>query len=341
VQSRFCAAVLAGLLASGLLAGFSYQAKAGPALVIDGQSGLVIYAEDADMPWHPASLTKLMTAYLAFSAIRDGKLALEDSITCSQHALEQPPSKIGLPVGATMSVELALKALIVKSANDVAIMLAEKVGGSEPAFVEMMNQTAQRLGMRQTRFQNANGLPNPDQVTTARDMALLAQALIKEFPQHAYLYSLPSFKIGNRFMRSHNSLLRTFEGADGMKTGFICASGYNVVASARRGDKQIVAVVLGERSSSARTIRAASLIQHGFDTYAWKALFSTPLNQMELDASAPTAPGNLQSVVCQPRRVYTKKQLRKIVQKRQAAAAAAEKKPAAAPAAQPKPAAAN
>jgi D-alanyl-D-alanine carboxypeptidase len=326
LQRRLCAAALACFLAA-----FSGNAMAGPALVIEAQSGLVIYAEDADAPWHPASLTKLMTAYVTFQAIRDGRLSLEDNITCSQHALSQPPSKIGLPVGAEMSVDLALKALIVKSANDVAIMLAEKVAGSEAAFVEMMNQTAQRLGMSQTRFFNANGLPHPEQVTTARDMALLAQALIKEFPQHAYLYSLPSFKIGNRFMRSHNSLLRTFEGADGMKTGFICASGYNVVASAKRGDRQIVAVVLGERSNAARTVRAASLIQHGFDTYAWKSLFSTALDQMAIDADAPRAPGNLQSVVCQPARHYTKKDLRKLTRKPKQVAASgsngAEKKP--------------
>ncbi len=333
MRRQFCAAALALLLTGFSFTGFSRRAEAGPALVIDAQSGIVIYAEDADAPWHPASLTKLMTAYVTFQAIRDGKLSLEDSITCSQHALEQPPSKIGLPVGATLDVDLALKALIVKSANDIAIMLAEKVGGSEPAFVEMMNQTAQRLGMTQTHFFNANGLPNDGQVTSARDMAILAQALIKEFPQYAYLYSLPSFKIGKRFLRSHNSLLRTFEGADGMKTGFICASGYNVVASARRGDRQIIAVVLGERSSSARTVRAAALIQHGFDTYPWKALFSTPLDQVAVDSS-PREPGNLQSVVCQPRRAYSKQELRKLVRKKQqAAAATAEKKTPKAPAA--------
>jgi D-alanyl-D-alanine carboxypeptidase len=190
--------------------------------------------------------------------------------------------------------------------------------------------------MTQSRFFNANGLPHPEQVTTARDMALLAQALLREFPQHSYLYSLPAFKIGKRFMRSHNSLLRTFEGANGMKTGFICASGYNVVASAKRGDQQILAVVLGERSNSARTIRAASLIQHGFDTIGWKTLFSTALDQMAVDATAPRAPGNLQSVVCQPTRVYTKRNLRKLTRKpKQVAAsgtgagASAEKKPAA------------
>jgi len=302
--------------------------------VIEPQTGLVIYAEDADASWHPASLTKLMTAYVTFEAIRDGRLSMEDSVVCSEHALSQPPSKIGLPVGSELKVELALQALIIKSANDVAVMLAEKVAGSEAAFVEKMNATAQRLGMKNTRFFNANGLPHPEQVTTARDMALLGQALLREFPQHAYLYSLPAFKVGNRFMRSHNSLLRTFEGADGMKTGFICASGYNVVASARRGDRQILAVVLGERSNAARTVRAASLIQHGFDIYSWKTLFSTTLSQMELDPAAGGMPTNLQTVVCQPRRVYTKQELRKLTRKpkKQAAAApaapGAEKKPA-------------
>jgi D-alanyl-D-alanine carboxypeptidase len=332
LQRRFLTGAVACLLAC-----LSTTAKAGPALVIEAQTGLVIYSEDADASWHPASLTKLMTAYITFSAIRDGRLSLEDNIVCSQHALSQPPSKIGMPVGAQMSVDLALKALIIKSANDVAVMLAEKVAGNEPAFVEMMNQTAQRLGMSQSLFFNANGLPHPDQVTTARDMALLAQALLREFPQYSYLYSLPSFKVGKRNLRSHNSLLRTFEGADGMKTGFICASGYNVVASAKRGDRQIVAVVLGERSNSARTIRAASLIQHGFDTLGWKSMFSTALDQVAIDAGASRAPGNLQSVVCLPKRVYTKKNLRKLTRKPKQVTAAApesgagEKKPNANP----------
>ena len=195
--------------------------------------------------WHPASLTKLMTAYLTFEALRDGKLSLEDKITCSEHALSQPPSKIGLPVGGEMTVDLALKALIVKSANDVAVMLAERIAGSEDAFVEKMNETAKRLGMSQTHFFNANGLPNDGQVTTARDMAILGRTLLKEFPQHADLYSMPSFKMGKRTLRSHNGLLKTFEGADGMKTGFICASGYNVVASAKRDGRRMLAVVLG------------------------------------------------------------------------------------------------
>jgi len=321
LQRRLSLAALAFLLVLSPAA-----VPAGPALVIEPQSGLVLYSEDADTPWHPASLTKLMTAYLTFEAIRDGKLALEDNVVCSQHALEQPPSKIGLPAGGQMTVDMALKALIVKSANDVAVMLAEKVAGTEEAFVERMNATAQRLGMTQTRFFNANGLPNPSQVTTARDLAILARMLLKEFPQHAYLYSIPTVKFGKRFLRTHNSLLNTFEGADGMKTGFICASGYNVVASARRGDRQIVAVVLGERSGAARADRAASLLEHGFDKYLWKTMFSTTVDQMERDKVAETAtPGDLNSIVCQHRRAYTKKQLRKLVKKKQQTAAKAKK----------------
>jgi D-alanyl-D-alanine carboxypeptidase len=300
---------------------------AGPAMVIEPDSGLVIYAEEADRPWHPASLTKLMTAYLTFEALRDGKLALEDKIKCSEHALSQPPSKIGLPVGGEMTVDLALKALIIKSANDVAVMLAERISGSELAFVERMNETAKRIGMSQTTFFNANGLPNDQQVTTARDMATLGRTLFKEFPEHADLYSMPSFKIGKRTLRSHNGLLRTFEGADGMKTGFICASGYNVVASAKRDGRRMLAVVLGAESGGARSAKAAQLIQHGFDFYAWKEMFSTKIDQMELDATVEKTPGDLKMVVCKPRPVSRRKRAR-VKAKTKAAAPAAVKKAA-------------
>jgi D-alanyl-D-alanine carboxypeptidase len=269
-----------------------------------------------------------MTAYITFEALRDGKLAVEDKIKCSEHALSQPPSKIGLPVGGEMSVELALKALIIKSANDVAVMLAERISGSEAAFVERMNATAKRLGMSQTQFFNANGLPHDQQVTTARDMAILGSALLKEFPQHAELYSMASFKLGKRTLRSHNKLLKIFEGADGMKTGFICASGFNVVATAKREGRQILAVVLGAESSGARTARAAQLIQHGFDYYDWKTLLSVKLDQMAIDETADKLPADLRPVVCKPRPVARRKKARPKA-KAKAAAAAAEKKAAA------------
>lgn len=282
-------------------------ASARPALVFDADKGTVLYAEDPDQLWHPASITKLLTAYLVFEAIKAGKLTLQDKVIATKNSQAEPPSKIGLPVGAEMSVSLALKALIVKSANDVAVMLGEKVSGSEQAFVDLMNATARRLGMSRSYFVNPNGLPDARQVTTARDMARLSRALIHEYPEYDYLFSLPSLKIGKRFMRSHNSLLRTFEGADGMKTGFICASGYNVVASATRNGVRLVAVVLGSRSGAKRKVRAAELLEHGFRRYDWKALFAPKLDAMVINASLTDGPPNLRPHVCRVRKARRKK----------------------------------
>lgn len=262
-------------------------AVAGPALLFEATSGKVLYAEDVDNLWHPASLTKIMTAYITFEALRDGKLKPDDKVVCSEASAKEPPSKIGLPIGAEMSVELALKALIVKSANDVAVMLAEKVGGNIENFVARMNATAQRLGMTRTRFVNPNGLPADEQVTTARDLAKLSRAIVKDFPQYADLWSMPYFKIGKRRLASHNSLLRSFDGADGLKTGFICDSGYNVVASATRDGTRLMAVVLGEPSSNDRAIRAASLLEHGFQHYGWKTFFDpTDIDNLPMDKDA-------------------------------------------------------
>ncbi|MEW5963261.1 MAG: D-alanyl-D-alanine carboxypeptidase family protein, partial [Pseudomonadota bacterium] len=271
-------------VALGLLAA---PASAGPALLFDGASGKVLYHEDQDHQWYPASLTKIMTAYLTFEAIKSGRLALDSKIVCSETANLQPPSKVGLPVGAEMTVELGLKALIVKSANDVAVMLAEAVAGSEAAFVERMNATASRLGMTRTHFANPNGLPAPDQVTTARDLAKLSMAVLRDFPEHAHYWSMPNVQIGKLRLGTHNSLLKTFEGADGLKTGFICDSGFNVVASATRDGTRLMAVVLGEPTGHDRSLRAASLLEHGFQQYGWKTLFSsTSVDNLPLDADA-------------------------------------------------------
>ena len=248
---------------------------AGPALLFDTSNGRVLYAEDQDNQWHPASLTKIMTAYVVFDAIKAGKISLETKIGCSELANSQPPSKVGLPVGAEMTVETALQALIVKSANDVAVMLAEAVAGSQEAFVEKMNGTALRLGMTRTKFANANGLPAPEQVTTARDLAKLSMAVVKDYPEYAPLWALVDVRIGNRHLRTHNGLLANYEGADGLKTGFICDSGFNVVASATRDGKRLIAVVLGEATGRDRTSRAASLLEHGFQTHGWKMLLAT------------------------------------------------------------------
>jgi len=300
VAGALLAAMLAALMAS-------QPAMAGPALLVEPSSGLVLYAEDADLPWRPASLTKLMTAYLTFEAIRDGRLSPEDTVVCTQAAQSQPPSRLGLPIGGQLKVDLAVKALIVKSANDVAMMLADKIAGSQEAFVELMNKTAQRLGMTNTHFVNPNGLPvfvaenveGPDQsVTTARDMAILASMILKEFPQYAPVFAMTEVKIGNRMVTTHNGLLKVYDGADGMKTGFICAAGYNLVASATRDGRQLVAVVLGENSGGARTLRAAGLFEHGFGIYPWKAVLAPTLATWPVETPEGAKAPDLRNIVC-------------------------------------------
>lgn len=272
-------------------------AAAGPALLFEASSGKVLYAEDQDNQWHPASLTKIMTAYVAFEAIKEGKVALDSKLVCSEAANKEPPSKIGLPVGSEMSVELGLKALIVKSANDVAVMLAEAISGNVEGFVARMNATAKKLGMTRTHFVNPNGLPAPDQVTTARDLAKLSRAVLRDFPEYAELWSMPMVQIGKMRLASHNGLLKTFEGADGLKTGFICDSGFNVVASATRDGTRLMAVVLGEPSPNERALRAASLLEHGFQSYGWKTIFNTTdIDNMPI-AADPKGPVSIRQSV--------------------------------------------
>lgn len=249
------------------------RAIAGPTLLFEAATGRILYAEDLDDHWHPASLTKIMTAYVTFQAIKAGKVTLETQLPYSEAALAQPPSKIGLPVGATVTVDMALQALVVKSANDIAVLLAEGIGGSEAQFVELMNETARRLGMTRTVFRNPHGLPASEQVTTARDLARLSAAVIREFPQYAHYWAMTQFQIASVKIVSHNGLFKTMEGADGLKTGFICDSGYNIVASATREGVRLMAVVLGEMSANERNTRAQQLVEHGYRTIGWKTLF--------------------------------------------------------------------
>ena len=289
---------------------------AGPSLLFEADSGKVLYAEDQDNLWYPASLTKIMTTYLAFEALKSGRLKLEQKIPVSEKATQQQPSKVGLPAGAELTVDLAIKALIVKSANDVAVMLAEAIGGSEEGFVKLMNDTAKRLGMTRTNFVNANGLPAPEQVTTARDLAKLSRAVMKEYPEHAALWALPEVRIGKIKLATHNHLLKTFDGADGIKTGFICDSGFNVVSSATRDGRKLIAVVLGEPSGRDRSIRAASLLDHGFQTQGWKLLFnSNTIDSLPVAADAKGVQSVRQTVTAwdcgnrpPPRPVAKKKQ---------------------------------
>jgi len=293
-------------IALTLLLAWAGTAAAGPALLFDVTTGKVLYAEDQDQPWHPASLTKIMTAYMTFEALRANKISLEQKIATSANAHAQPPSKLGLPVGAEITVNLALKALIVKSANDAAVMLAEAIGGTEEAFMVQMNDAARRIGMTQTRFVNPHGLPAPEQVTTARDLARLTRVVVRDYPEYGEMWGMVDVQVGRRRLRTHNGLLRTYEGADGLKTGFICDSGFNVVASATRDGRRLVAVVLGEYTSRDRSLRAASLLEHGFRNYGWKEFFSTTtVDSLPVSADATAVHSirqHVASFACNPRR---------------------------------------
>lgn len=251
-------------------------AAAGPALVIDDATGSVIYAEEPDQTWFPASLTKLMTIYVTFAEVKAGKIALDTKVPLSEKARGQPATRIGLRLGIELSVEQAVRGLILRSANDFSMALAELIGESEEGFAAKMNEAAKKLGMTRSHFTNPHGLPDPAQVSTARDMAVLGRALFRDFPQWAEMFSTPSFIIHRGTFHSQNDLLRTLAGADGMKTGFTCGAGYNIVASATREGQRIIAVVLGEITREERSVRTAALIEHAFAVLEWKKLLGAP-----------------------------------------------------------------
>ncbi len=234
------------------------------ALVLNADTGEQLYDVDADAPRFPASLTKMMTLYLLFEAVSEGRYALSSPLTVSANAASQPPAKIGLQAGSTITVQQAARALAVKSANDVAIAIAENLAGSEAAFARDMTRKARALGLGRTRFVNATGLPDPGQVTTARDMARLGLALKQRFPQYASYYRAKSFSYNGRTFRATNNLIGKVAGVDGLKTGYIRISGYNLVATARRGSKRLIVVVMGGKSEGARDREVTRLIEAHF-----------------------------------------------------------------------------
>ena len=249
------------------------------------------------MPWYPASVTKLMTAYVTLQAVKDGKLTLDTLLTVSPVAASQSPSKMGFRPGTQVTVDNALKMMLVKSANDMAVVLAEGVGGSIDGFSAMMNQTAQKLGMTQTSYVNPNGLPADGQITSARDLAILARSIIKNLPEYEYFVHIPSIRYGRRITQNFNRLIGRYPGADGFKTGFICASGYNLVASATRDGRRLIAVVLGSSSGTMRSVRAAQLLDRGFASngLTWLRPSLGTVDQLApIDASPP----NLRDEVC-------------------------------------------
>ena len=242
----------------------SSLAEAGPSLVFDPATGEVISQERAGEPWYPASLTKLMTAYLVFQKLRTGELKLDQKIAVSAVAAKQPPSKLGMPAGSSISVDLALQSLLVYSANDMAVVLAEAAQVSVQAFVRRMNDSAKSLGMTGSHFANPNGLFDERQVVTARDLALLVSAILKEFPEYHRYFEQPHVAIGKRKLRNRNSLLRQMKTADGMKTGFVCNSGFNLVGSATDKGRRLVAIVFGAPTPQRRSDLAQLLLESSF-----------------------------------------------------------------------------
>jgi len=276
-------------------------AQAEALLLVEADSGKVLQADNATMPWHPASVTKIMTAYVTLKAVKEGRLSLDTLLTVSPVAASQSPSKMGFRPGIQLTVDNALKMMMVKSANDMAVVLAEGVGGSVEGFSAMMNQTAQKLGMTQTNYVNPNGLPADEQVTSARDLAMLARAMIRDLPEYEYFMHIPSIRYGRRTTQNFNKLIGRYPGADGFKTGFICASGYNLVASATRDGKRLIAVVLGSSSGNARALRAAQMLERGFggNGLGWlKPALGTVDNLAPVDASPP----NLREEMCSGKR---------------------------------------
>ena len=237
---------------------------AGPSLLFDPATEEVISQDRAGEPWYPASLTKLMTAYVVFQKIREGQLTKDQKIAVSELAHAQPPSKIGVPVGKTVSVDFALQALLVYSANDMAYVLAEAASGNVPAFAGEMNAQARKLGMTGSHFVNPNGLFDHRHISTARDIALLATALLRDFPEHAHYFDQDALAVGKRRLANRNSLLRQMPDADGMKTGFVCASGFNLVATATREGRRLGAVIFGANSGKHRADLAEMLLIDGF-----------------------------------------------------------------------------
>ena len=261
------AAGLAAVLASAafllILAAMPAHAKYA-SLVMEAETGRVLHAVNADTRNYPASLTKMMTLYLVFEAVDKGRLSLDRRLAVSARAARQPASKLGLGKGTTISVGDAILALVTKSANDVATVIAEHFSGSERRFALVMTAKARRLGMSRTTFRNASGLPHRGQLSTARDMAILARRLITDFPGYYHYFSTDSFHYDGISHRNHNKLLDSYEGADGIKTGYIRASGFNLVASARRGGERLIGVVFGGDSPRARNRHMAKLLDNGF-----------------------------------------------------------------------------
>lgn len=259
-------AVAIGLFVSPTLARAQSEVRSDRygAIVVEADTGKILFADHADRVLHPASLTKLMTLYMAFSALRSGKLDESTQLTVSRYATQASPTKLNLKAGETVPVKSAILGLITRSANDAARVLAEGIGGNETRFAEMMTAQAKQLGMTHTQFKNASGLPNPQQLSTPKDMAILARAIITQFPEYYELFSRRSFVYRGVTFTNHNHLMERYPGMDGMKTGYVAASGFNLVSSAVQNGTRLIGVVFGGRSAALRDNHMAGLLDRAF-----------------------------------------------------------------------------
>jgi D-alanyl-D-alanine carboxypeptidase len=269
-------------------------------LLIDAETGKVLQAENATYPWYPASTSKLMTTYVTLQAVKSGRITMDTLLTVSPNAVAQTPSKMGFRAGVTVTVDNALKMLLVHSANDIAVVLAEGVGGSIEKFADEMNATSQRLGMTQSSWVNPNGLPAEGQISSARDLGILARALMHDFPEYDFYWHIPAIKFGRKVMTNYNKLLAEYPGADGMKTGFICSSGFNLVASATRDNRRLIAIVLGAPSSAWRAQKAATMLEQGFSSGTGLSWLLPSLGTVDKLQPINAAPPDLHEQICGP-----------------------------------------
>jgi D-alanyl-D-alanine carboxypeptidase len=253
-----------GLVLATILSWPTGVAASPVTVVVDADSGQVLLAEEPNALWYPASLTKMMTVYIAFAEIKAGRHKLDETVTVSPTASGQQPVKFGLRSGEKITLQQAINATIVASANDAAVAIAEQIGGTQSDFAQRMTETAHRLGMSRTNFRNATGLPDAQQVTTAADMARLGLALLHDFPEYYHFFSDRSVSINGRTLPTVNGILVSYNGADGIKTGFTCGAGYNLVASAKRGGRRLVGVLLGGGNRGERASQMTSLLNAGF-----------------------------------------------------------------------------
>ncbi len=287
--------VLSALLFGGVSAETAVAQS--PVLVIDATSGQVLISEDATRPWNPASTTKMMTAYVAMRAVKSGLATMDTPLIASANAAGQKPSKIGIRPGQEITLDNAIKIIMVKSANDVAVVIAEGIGGSVGNFSAMMNTEARRLGMHESRFVNPHGFHADGHQTSARDLALLARAMLTDFPEYSDYWGIGAVQLGNRVMNNTNGLIGRYAGATGFKTGFVCASGFNLVSMATRGGRTLIAVVLGASSGGDRVIRSAQLLDQGFGTWGGNGQ-----TLRSLPSSGYTSAPNMRSEICSGRR---------------------------------------